>query len=259
MSPADLAALEARIGHRFADAGLLARALTHRSFANEQGGGETPGSHNERLEFLGDAVLDLAVTHLLLERLPEAAEGELSRLRAAVVSERALAALARRLDLGRHLRLGRGEERTGGRDKPSILADAFEALVGAVYLDAGWPAAFALVRAHLQGPIDLAARGEAEPDYKTRLQELVQQRFRIAPRYSLLSAEGPDHARTFEVELALGDTVVGRGRGASKKEAEQRAAAEALVALAAEGAAAERADRTGGAGGRDAGGGRGAP
>jgi ribonuclease-3 len=224
--------LEARIGHRFADRGLLVRALTHSSFANEASGAEGAVAHNERLEFLGDAVLDLAVTQLLLERLPGAPEGVLSQARAAVVSERSLAAGARGLGLGSYLRLGRGEERTGGREKPSILADAYEALLGAVYLDAGWPAALALVRAHLGGSIELAVGGQAEPDYKTRLQERVQQRFRTPPRYVLSAAEGPDHARTFEVEVTLGGAVIGRGRGASKKEAEQRAAAEALAALA---------------------------
>jgi ribonuclease-3 len=220
--------VEAAAGHTFGDRSLLTDALTHRSYARERA---TPVARNERLEFLGDAVLYLVVAGLLLERLPQAPEGRLTTLRAAVVNERSLAAVARALGLGHALRLGRGEERSGGRDKDSILAGAYEALVGAVFLDGGWAEAADRVRDHLAGPLDEAIAGRTEADHKTRLQELVQARGAPVPRYALTATEGPDHARTFHVEVSVGGAVVGRGRGRSKKEAEQRAAAEAVAGL----------------------------
>ncbi len=223
--------LEAGLGYRFEDRVRLETAVTHRSYAQEHASGGEPLPYNERIEFLGDAVVDLVVAQCLVERLPEAAEGRLSTLRAAVVSERSLAAAARALGLGDALRLGRGEERSGGREKPSILADAYEALVGAVFLDGGWSAALALVRGHLAAALDAAVAGRAETDHKTRLQELLHQRGAAAPVYALTAASGPDHARTFDVEVAIEGEVLGRGRGRSKKEAEQRAAAWALAAL----------------------------
>jgi ribonuclease-3 len=220
--------VEAAVGHTFADRALLTDALTHRSYAQEQA---TPVAHNERLEFLGDAVIGLAAALLLIERLPDATEGRLSTLRAAVVNERSLAAVARTLALGAGLRLGRGEERTGGREKDSILAGAYEALVGALFLDAGWAAALARLRTQLAGRVETALAGGAGGDHKTRLQELAHRRGASPPLYVLAASEGPDHARTFDVEVSLEGTVIGRGRGRSKKEAEQRAAAQALAAL----------------------------
>lgn len=234
---ADLERLEARLGHRFADRSLLVTALTHSSYANEQPRSAGPVADNERLEFLGDAVLHLAVAVCVVERLPDAPEGRLSTARAAVVGERGLVEAARVLGLGEALRLGRGEERTGGREKPSVLAGAYEALLGAVFADAGWDEALRVVRERLGPAVDRAASGLAEPDHKTRLQEVAQRRGGPAPRYVLARAAGPDHARTFEVEVAVGETVLGRGRGPSKKEAEQRAAEAALASLERAGAA----------------------
>ncbi|HEX7126653.1 MAG TPA: ribonuclease III [Thermodesulfobacteriota bacterium] len=226
------ATLGERLGHAFARAALLETALTHRSYAEERAARGEPTADNERLEFLGDAVVDLAVSRMLIVRLPDAPEGRLSTLRAAVVNERSLAAAARALGVGEALRLGRGEERSGGRDKPSILADTFEALVGAVFLDGGWDAASALVEAHLAGALEDALAGRIDADHKTRLQELQHQRGGPAPVYTLAAASGPDHARVFDVEVAIGGEVLGRGRGSTKKEAEQQAAAAALAALA---------------------------
>lgn len=224
--------LQVRLGYVFGHPSHLETALTHRSYAQEQAARDEPQPYNERLEFLGDAVVDLAVTQCLVERLPDAPEGRLSTLRASVVNERSLAAAARALRLGEALRLGRGEERSGGREKASILADAYEALMGAVFLDGGWPTAFALVRAHLEEALEAAVAGRIEADHKTRLQELAHQRGDAPPVYALAGLAGPDHARTFQVEVSVGGQVLGRGRGHSKKEAEQRAAAEALTALA---------------------------
>lgn len=222
MAPEDriAPALEERLGHRFADPALRDAALTHRSFANEA---PAPCPHNERLEFLGDAVVDLVATDLLMRRLPEADEGALSQARAAVVSEHALARVAEALGLGAELRLGRGEDQTGGRRKPSLLADAIEAIVGAVYLDAGFDAARGVVERLLAKPCAEAALS-AGADPKTRLQELAQARLHEAPRYGVVGEEGPDHEKTFEVAVIVGGEELARARGRSKKEAEQRAA-----------------------------------
>ena len=188
---------------------------------------------NERLEFLGDAVIDLAVSHRLMERFPAAREGDLSKMRAAVVDEPGLAALARAFELGPLLRLGRGEELTGGREKPSLLADAMEAVVAAVYLEGGLAAVLALVDRYLEDAFDRAGAGTLDRDYKTQLQELAQSRLRTAPRYRVVAELGPDHAKQFEVEVELRGEVVGRATGRSKKDAEQAAARLALEALAA--------------------------
>jgi ribonuclease III len=218
------AALEAGLGHAFVRPEHLERALTHRSVADV--------AHNETLEFLGDAVLALAVADLLMRAFPDAREGDLSKLRASLVNAEALAGRARALDLGRWLRLGRGEERSGGRDKEKILASAYEALLGAVYLDGGYEAARRVVETHFAAELPLAtAEVPGGRDYKTRLQELTQRRFREAPVYALVEERGPDHAKEFVVELSLGGQVHGRGVGRSKKLAEQAAAMEALAAL----------------------------
>jgi ribonuclease-3 len=224
-----VAALEARLGVELQDRAAALQALTHSSFVNENSAAGV--QDNERLEFLGDAVLDLAVSHLLMQSLPGAREGELSRLRAAVVREEVLAQAARTARLGELLRLGRGEERSGGREKPSLLADALEAVVGAVYVGGGYAAALALVERLLGGAIAGAAAGALE-DHKTRLQELAQARFRETPLYRVTSEKGPEHDKTFEVEVVVGGEVRGRGRGRNKKEAEQAAAGEALERLA---------------------------
>jgi ribonuclease-3 len=217
-----LDALQQALGHTFRDVELLRTALTHKSFVNEHPG--LSESDNERLEFLGDAVLDLVVSHLLVQRFPDHAEGDLSKLRASVVSEPGLSAVARRLGLGECLRLGRGEELTGGRSKMSILADAYEAVVASVYLDGGLEAAFRAVESHFTEALAALARGEAAVDFKTRLQEYVQAEMHVVPRYRLVATTGPDHDKTFEVEVSVAGEVLARGVGKNKKEAEQRAA-----------------------------------
>jgi len=226
-----VAALEARSGVRFRSPRTALAALTHRSWVNEHPGDGL--EDNERLEFLGDAVVDLAVSHRLMERFPAAREGELSKMRAAVVDEPGLAALARAFELGTLLRLGRGEELTGGREKPSLLADAMEAVVAAVYLEGGLDAVLAVIDRYLEEAFERAGAGTLDRDYKTQLQELAQSRFRVAPRYRVVAELGPDHAKRFEVEVELRGEVVGRASGRSKKDAEQGAARLAIEALAA--------------------------
>jgi ribonuclease-3 len=206
-------------------------ALTHKSFVNEHKDG---GADNERLEFLGDAVVDLAVSHRLMERFPGADEGELSKLRAQIVNEEGLARIARRVGLGDLLRMGRGEELTGGRDKSSVLADALEAVLGAVYLSAGLPGALSVVDRLFGDLLQGVAEGKSGEDWKTRLQELVQTRHRQSPRYRVVSEEGPDHSKTFEVEVTVGTELFARARGRSKKEAEQAAARQTLTMLDSE-------------------------
>jgi ribonuclease-3 len=219
------------------DESLLLRALTHRSYAYENGG--LP--NNERLEFLGDSVLGLVVTDTLYAAHPDLPEGQLAKLRAAVVNMRALADVARTLGLGDHLFLGRGEESTGGRDKASILADTMEAVIGTVYLSAGMPAASALVH-HLLDPLmaESATLG-AGLDWKTSLQELAAATSQGVPDYRV-SEEGPDHEKTFHAEALVGDEVLGTGSGRSKKEAEQKSAELAWRALTAREAARNEAD-----------------
>ncbi len=218
--------IEGRLGYRFRDPVLLERALTHRSAAHERGGDE-PG--NERLEFLGDSVLDLLVSELLMERDATADEGVLSRARAEAVNTQALAERALELGLDRAVRLGRGEARSGGRGKPSILANVFEAVVAAVYQDGGLEAARALVGRTFGSLGRAGVRPERDP--KTRLQELLQAQGRELPTYETLSQRGPDHASEWEVRVWVYGRILGTGVGRSKREAEQAAASEALERL----------------------------
>lgn len=210
----------ARLGHDFATPPLLVDALTHRSFCAEN----TGATSNERLEFLGDAVLGLAVTELIFRLLPGTTEGELAKLRAAIVNAPSLAEVARTLDLGPSLRLGKGEARSGGRDKGSILADGLEAVVGAVFVDGGYAAAAALVErlfaALVAGEV---ARGAGGQDYKTRLQELAARQFDASPAY-VVAESGPDHGKHFHATVMIEERTLGRGAGTSKKKAEQAAA-----------------------------------
>lgn len=208
------------------EGGLLETALTHVSYANDFPE-DAPGGSNERLEFLGDAVLQLLVGELLVRRFPRASAGELTRLRAAVVSEQALWPVAERLGLGRLLRLGRGGEATGSRSLPSLLADTFEAVAGAVYLGAGVREARKFVSRYL-GPLAAAASSGPLVDAKTALQERAQA-VGLSVRYRVVGENGPPHRRVFEVEVWVGDRLAGRGTGRSKKEAEQAAAVEALA------------------------------
>lgn len=210
------------------DEGLLVRALTHRSFAYENGG--LP--NNERLEFLGDAVLGLIITDTLYAAHPDLPEGQLAKLRASVVNMRALADVGRTIDLGSYVRLGRGEEATGGRDKASILADTMEALIGTVYLCGGLPAAGTLVHHLFDSLMASASRLGAGLDWKTSLQELCSAASLGSPDYQL-EESGPDHEKTFLARVKVGDEILGQGAGRSKKEAEQAAAEQAWGELAA--------------------------
>lgn len=228
MKPRDLGPLEERLGHVFKDRALLQRALTHSSHAHEEGS----GPDNEALEFLGDAALGFLIAEALLARFPAMDEGGLSKLKAFLVSRANLGAAARRLGLGGCLRLGRTAERGEGRKKESLLADALEAVIAAVHLDGGEAAARALVARLFGEQIDGLDRGEVEgKDHKTRLQEILQARGRPAPRYRVAATEGPPHRPLFHVSLMVDGKELSRGRGGSKKEAEQRAARLALRLL----------------------------
>lgn len=225
-----LAELEASIDYTFKDRRLLYEALTHRSYLNEAA--DRALRDNERLEFFGDTVLDFFLSAFLMERLPESREGELTRVRSSLVDEESLAGIAVSLGLGKYLLLGRGEERSGGREKRSLLADAYEALLAAVYLDGGIRPARRLVRAHFS-PL-LADKGctPGGKDYKTEFQELTQARLGQTPRYIVTGSEGPDHDRSFSVAAMVGDDIMGTGSGRSKKEAAQAAARAALLRFA---------------------------
>lgn len=219
MNASEFDLLEDALGWSFRDATLLAKSLTHRSFCAEH----PEARSNERLEFLGDSVLGLVVTVDIFRRFPELPEGELAKLRAAVVNAETLAEVATEIDLGTHVLLGKGEDASGGRTKPSILADAMEAVLAAVYLDGGWTAAEGVVLALFDARIADASAGPGGQDYKTRLQELAARRFEHLPRYRVRH-DGPDHDKHFYATVALGGVERGRGEGRSKKQAEQAAA-----------------------------------
>ncbi len=223
-----LTPLDATIGWYFQNPVNLHRALAHRSWCAETG-----EESNERLEFLGDAVLGLAVTEYIFATYPDLSEGDLAKMRAGVVNSLVLADVARSFDLGAYLLLGKGEDSTGGRDKTSILADALEALIGAVYTDGGWEAAAALVMRMLNGRIVLSADGPGGQDYKTRLQELVAHRFEQLPVYRT-EDDGPDHAKQFYAKVFVLGEQRGAGQGKSKKQAEQAAAREAWTSISDE-------------------------
>jgi ribonuclease-3 len=222
-------ALDRILGVRFRDASLRRLALTHRSYAFEN----DLTANNERLEFLGDAVIDLLVSEYLMTHFPLAREGDLSKLRAAVVDEPGLAGIGRALQIGELLRLGRGEELTGGRDKASLVADAMEAVIAAVFLDGGLAAVHRLIDPFLEEAYARAVNGSIDRDFKTQLQEQAQARYRSSPRYRVVAEVGPDHSKTFEIEVELRGEALGRGSGRSKKDAEQAAARLAVEALAA--------------------------
>ncbi len=226
--PTPYTRLEAALGTGL-DPALLEQALTHRSYAYEHGGLPT----NERLEFLGDAVLGLIVTDALYAAHPDLPEGQLAKLRAGVVNTRALAGVGRALGLGQWMRLGKGEDTTGGRDKNSLLADTMEALLGAIYLERGLPVAATVVRRLFDPLMAAAAQDGAALDWKTALQEVTAAGGRGAPGY-VIGETGPDHAKRFTAQAVIGGRVLGEGEGGSKKEAEQLAAQVATAALAAE-------------------------
>lgn len=213
---------------QFKNPHLLRRALTHRSYLNEN---PDITADNERLEFLGDAVLDLVIAALLYHRLPEMQEGRLTRLRAALVRTERLAAVARELDLGAQLFMGRGEEESGGRGRDSLLCDALEAIIGAYYLDSGLEAVRTFVEPLFQPVLEQVLRERADIDAKSLLQEWSQAQSGTAPHYVIVDGAGPDHERTFTAQVVLGDQVAGQGVGRNKRAAEQAAAVDALTRL----------------------------
>ena len=219
--------LETAIGYRFQNIQLLQNALTHSSYANERWHNSLLS--NERLEFLGDSVLGMLVAEYLYHNFPNRPEGELTRMRADMVCEQTLAAAANRIGIGEHLLLGHGEERFGGRTRNSILADAMESVIAACFLDGGIAAALGVVQKFILVEVPVTKLHNA--DYKTQLQELVQQKKNQILSYALVGQSGPDHDKQFEVEVSLNGNVVGRGVGSSKKRAEQSAASSAIARL----------------------------
>lgn len=225
----DLNRFQARLGLKFSDVSLLEQALTHRSYLNEQVG--DVGEDNERLEFLGDSVLDFLITDFLYRRFPEMPEGEMTRLRAALVRTETLAQLARERQLGAALRMGKGEEQSGGRDRRNILCDAYEALLGALYLDQGAAAVEQFVMPHLTPLIEYILAEGLHRDARSMFQEWSQAQHNVTPVYRVAAEEGPDHEKAFTVEVLVDEVVAGRGTGPSKQTAAQAAARDALHQL----------------------------
>ena len=222
----DLLTFSENLGVTFRDVSLLSRALTHRSYLNEN-----PGSvleDNERLEFLGDAVIDFVVAGFLYHRFPEMDEGDLTALRAALVRAESLAGFARQIDLGRYLRLGLGEEENGGRERTPLLCATFEAVAGAIYLDHGLEQARAFIEPLIRPALEQIRAEELYKDAKSEFQVWAQARYNVTPHYRVSGSEGPDHARTFTVQVLVGPEVWGEGRGRTKQVAAQAAAAEAI-------------------------------
>lgn len=232
MTEERLAALrdfEQNLSWRFRDLSLLNNALTHRSFVNENT--SLKCFDNERLEFLGDAVLGLCISDALMEKFPDYAEGQLSKLRASLVNEQHLAELARKVRIGDYLLLGKGEETSGGREKNSLLADTFEAVIAAIYLDCGFARAMVFVRSLFAPLLEGGTQELICRDYKTAIQEIAQNRFKEIPQYTLTGQSGPDHDKIFETKLVIADIIATFGVGKNKKEAEQRAAKKAMEML----------------------------
>ena len=223
----ELDCLMVKIALRFINPKLLLMALTHKSFRNERP--ELSEGDNERMEFLGDAVLELVVTKMILDRFPDWDEGKLSKVRAQAVNKRTLSKLARKIDLGSYIRLSRGEMLAKGNEKHSILANTFEALIGAIYLDAGFDRAFKFVEEQMAPLLDdMSLFPMLYMDFKTKLQELTQARFKSVPKYVLIKEVGPDHKKRFHVDCMIPGMKIGTGEGKSKKDAEQNAAQQAL-------------------------------
>ncbi|MBN2568730.1 MAG: ribonuclease III [Deltaproteobacteria bacterium] len=224
-----LKTLEEFLCYEFTDIALLDGALTHRSFINENQ--DMKCEDNERLEFLGDAVLQLCVSDILIRQFPYHSEGRLSKLRASLVNEQPLAMVALDFHIGDFILLGKGEETSGGRSKSSILADAFEAVTAAIYLDKGYKKAFSFINNIFKPRIETWGKEPVYQDYKSRLQELCQSRLKTIPKYELMAEFGPDHDKTFEIRVSAGTIISEIGKGKNKKEAEQRAAGSALQKL----------------------------
>ena len=234
MASTEIAELESLLGHQFRDPQRLHQAMMHSSRIPERGEDE-PAESNEKLEFLGDAVLELVVSEELVREFPDWSEGQLSKSRARLVNATAISLAAQRLGLGKYLRLGRGEEKTGGRTKPALLADAYEALIAAIYLDGGLEAARGFVRRSLvEGAIAVEAERLGHTDHKSALQEFLQSRGMAPGAYHVIAESGPDHQKTFRVEFRIAGQVSAIGSGKTKKEAEQSAAIAALIQLGAE-------------------------
>ncbi len=217
--------LQERLGYKFGDRSVLLQSLTHKSFGHEFFQDRPIALRdNERLEFLGDAILDVVVSDILLETFPSSNEGHLSKMRAAVVNEKTLAVLAKMLALQNYVRLGKGEAQTGGYEKASILSSTFEAVIAAIYLDGGFHAVYPVVR-HIFAPLFAEERELMSfYDHKTQLQEIVQARWKVTPTYHLLESFGPDHAKVFQIEVRMNGKTLAVATGSSKKEAEQNAA-----------------------------------
>jgi len=230
-----LSLLQRQLGYTFSNSALLLRCLTHVSYGKGK-----QHDHNETLEFLGDAVLDLAVSDLLMRGFPEKSEGDLSKMRASLVNAAVLAEKAAELRLGDLLRMGKGEERSGGRKKKSILAGAFEAVIGGIYWEGGYESARRAVERYFSS--DIRGRNLGQQDYKTRLQEISQMLFHAPPDYRLVAETGPDHEKRFITEIVVGGKILGRGEGRSKKQSEQEAARKAIEELQQTGEATEVID-----------------
>ncbi|SCY84857.1 ribonuclease III [Alkaliphilus peptidifermentans] len=215
------------ITYSFKNPQLIDEALTHSSFANEMKTKKV--IHNERLEFLGDSILSLAISDYIFHQYKHLPEGELTKVRANVVCESSLASKARLINIGEYLLLGKGEDNTGGRNRGSILADAFEAVIGAIYLDGGFNDARSFILSLMTDLIDMAVNGKLVKDYKTHLQELLQSKSTEKIIYNVVKETGPDHDKTFDIEILFGGKVLGEGQGKSKKEAEQNAAMQAIL------------------------------
>jgi ribonuclease-3 len=218
------------LAYNFNDINLLDNALIHRSFVNENP--SLSCKDNERLEFLGDAVIGLCISDIVIKKFPDYAEGQLSKLRAYVVNEQSLAELARKLAIGDYILLGRGEESSGGRSKASILSNAFEAVTASLYLDCGFERVYTFLEKIFEPLIEEGTKSLVYKDYKTALQEICQNRFKETPKYTVIRESGPDHDKVFEIGLTFAGMITAAGVGKSKKEAEQRAAQKALEALA---------------------------
>jgi ribonuclease III len=229
---ASLVELQKRIGYHFRDLSLLQEALTHKSFANEMNLENCFG--NERLEFLGDAVMELVISHILMERFKDCSEGKLSKMRAAIVNQEEISSLALKFGIGSCILLSRGEEENKGRNKKSILANVFEAIIAAVYYDGGYQEVFRMIEDHFSDLIEEVAEKGFFRDYKSRLQEYSQRKFNAVPRYVIVTEEGPDHIKVFETQVIVNDVCYEKGRGRNKKAAEQEAAKKTLIRLLSE-------------------------
>ncbi len=224
--------LQERLRYTFGDRAVLLQSMTHKSYGHEFFQEKSIALRdNERLEFLGDAILDVIVSDILLESFPNANEGQLSKMRAAVVNEKTLAQLAKSIQIQDCVRLGKGETQTGGNEKPSIISSAFEALIAAIYLDGGFNAVYPVIR-HLFAPLFAEERDlMAFYDHKTQLQEIVQARWKVTPTYHLVEAHGPDHAKVFQIEVRMNGKSLAIASGSSKKDAEQNAARAAILTV----------------------------